>query len=91
MWENLDAIKKREYSLNPQIEALYGELFPAGWGLLAGLTHHSVLFYRVPHTTTGRQGIKEWKVNHPSTLHQAITLAVYLPENLLVLVGFTFP
>lgn len=90
VWENLDAIKKHNY--NPNLGYTYfGDLFPVGRGLLAGLSFDSIFFFRVPHTTTGRQEIEEWKVDNPSTQYRLITIVVYSPENILAIVGYLSP
>ena len=85
VWENLDAVKRHDYSLRLR-DFRWGELAPVGRGLLAGLSGRSVSFIRVSCATTGRGGVEEWTVDPPATPFWPCAFAVYTPEAVLALV-----
>ena len=90
VWENLDAIKKRELPVRPR-GLHWDEMVPVGRGLLAGIYGRSVFFIRVPCTTTGQQGVEEWTVDAPASPFWPCAFAVYSPEDVLALVGCMHP
>jgi len=90
VWENLDTVKRQNYSLGLQ-DFPWDRLAPVARGLLAGLSGRSVSFIRVSCTTTGRRGVEEWTVDPPATPFWPCEFAVYSPEAVLALVEYRYP
>jgi len=90
MWENSDAIKKRNYPLR-QTGLRWWELTPVGQDLLAKLSGHSMLFIRVPRIAAGRQEVEEWMIDPPVTSFQPLAFTAYPPENIFALIEWRHP
>jgi len=91
MWENFDAIERRDYPLK-QRDFRWWELTPVGQDLLAKLSGSSVSFIRVPHITADRQELEEWRVDidPPAASFQRHAFATYLPESILALIEWRY-
>jgi len=87
MWENFDAIERRDYPLK-QRDFRWRELTPVGQDLLAKLSGYSMLFIRVPRIATDRQEVEEWRVDPPATPLQPRAFTAYPPENIFALIGW---
>ena len=90
MWENFDAIKRRNLPLRQRYYR-WCDAVVVGGDLITRRSRSSFSFLRLSSTSAGQQDVEEWAVDPVDTPYQPRTFTLYPPENVLALVELMRP